>query len=83
MNKSKKSHAAKTLEQIAQTVTGKSPECLRAQPITERRREVEAAQKKPTQFVSNFPFVGRGNVMRDRIISHAEVERLLDEALRD
>ena len=33
------------------------------------------------RFVSYFPFVGRGNVLRGRLLSHKEVEEELDRAL--
>ena len=75
--------AIKTLERIAQKLTGHSPEDLRAKPISDLRHEIEIAAGKPMTFTRNFPFIGRGNVMRDKVVSHAEVERQLSEALRD
>jgi hypothetical protein len=34
------------------------------------------------KFESRFPLIGRGNVMRDRVIDHESVEADLEQALR-
>ena len=73
----------KLLESVAQRATGKSAQELRDQPISELRREVETKSRRRMRFLSNFLFVGRGNVIRDKILSHGQVETLLDEALKE
>ncbi|MDA8258521.1 MAG: hypothetical protein M0Z99_23310 [Betaproteobacteria bacterium] len=62
--------------------TGKSIDQLQSETISERRDEVEASQGKPMGLLQLFPFVGRGSVMGDFIMSHQEVDKQLDRALR-
>ena len=62
--------------------TGEKLEALQRMTLTERRCKVETKHGKPMQFRSWFPFIGRGNVLRDHIISHSQVEAALTEALR-
>ena len=71
------------LEQIAERVTGKTADDLRQTSVERLREQVELRHGgKPMQFPSHFPFIGRGNVMRDRTISHVDVEKVLDRILR-
>jgi hypothetical protein len=72
-----------TLRRAVEKSVGKKIEDVRNQTITARRKEVEAHGGRPLAFVSHFPFIGRGNVLRDRTISHERVNSLLDNALRD
>ena len=46
------------------------------------RREAEKNRGGPLRFVSFFPWVGRGNVMRDRLVSHEEAIAAYDDAIR-
>jgi hypothetical protein len=62
-------------------LTGRSASSLRAETLTTVRLQVERASGRPLKFVSRFPFIGRGNVLRDRVISNETIERQLDEAL--
>lgn len=62
--------------------TGKSIDQLQSETIGERRCEIEARQGKPMRLLQLFPFIGRGSVMGDFILSHQEVDRQLDRALR-
>ena len=68
------------LERAVEALTGKNADALRQQTISERRKELEAAHHQKMQFVSHFPFIGRGNVMRDRVMNHEKVEHLLLES---
>lgn len=70
------------LEKIVERDTGERAEDLRAQPLDEFRVKIERAHKRVLHFVSKFPFLGRGNVMRDKIVDHATVDRMLDAAVR-
>lgn len=72
-----------SLTRAVEQITGKTIDELRKQTLSERRTEVEAAHGRPMRFVCHFPFLGRGNVLGDRVIDHKGVESLLDEALRD
>jgi hypothetical protein len=71
------------LEKVVEHDTGEKAEYLRSTPLDESRNRIERAHKKVLQFVSKFPFIGRGNVMRDKIVDRATVNRMLDAALRE
>ena len=71
------------LERAVERITGKSADDIRNQTLEARRAEIETARGRSMQFVSRFPFVGRGNVMRHNVINHSNVEQSLDQALRD
>lgn len=62
-------------------LTGRQPSEIRSTTIAEFRR-IQEAKGQPLRVVSRFPFVGRGSVLRDRVLSHAQVEEKLDRALR-
>lgn len=70
------------LERAIEKTTRESIESLRDMPLDERRRKIEKKQGRRLVITRNFPFIGRGNVMRDRTISHEEIEKQLDEVLR-
>jgi hypothetical protein len=72
-----------TLEKAVEKATGEKIEDLRSRSLEETRRVAESRHRRPLIFISKFPFIGRGNVMRDRLITHEEVEESLDEALKD
>ena len=74
--------ASTILEQAVEQLTGESVAQLRGRSLEETRALAEKRSGRPFQFISSFPFIGRGNVMRDRVISHQEVEASLDRALR-
>lgn len=67
----------KALERL----TGETISQLRKIPMDVRRYQTEGTGTL-MHFISRFPFIGRGNVMRDRLIDHEAVEALLDKALR-
>lgn len=62
--------------------TGESIENLRATTIDERRRMLEKRPGFVLRLFSMFPFIGRGNVMRDRVISRDDINDALDKSLR-
>jgi hypothetical protein len=70
------------LEATVARVTGQSVETIRSQSLTELRQVTETRLKGKLTFRSRFPLVGRGNVMRDKIIDHEAVESLLGQALK-
>ena len=69
------------LEHAVELVTGKPVEELRNTSIDQYRRDLEAERGKPVVVESRFPLIGRGNVMRDRIVTHEEIESALDRIL--
>lgn len=48
----------------------------------EMRRYLEKKNKKKFSFVSEFPVIGRGNVLRDSVISSEELNKDVDRILR-
>ena len=68
--------------EAVQLATGEKIESLQNTTLEERRRIVEAKHGAPMRFPTCFPFIGRGNVMRERCLTHAQVEAALTEALR-
>jgi len=70
------------LERTVERQTGQRAEALRSKSLTQLRKDVEQKIKGPMRFISRFPLIGRGNVMRDRIVNHQDVEKLLDESLK-
>jgi hypothetical protein len=64
-------------------LTGRTAAEIRTSTLTESRRKIESSRRgEGMSIVSRFPFIGRGNIMRDRLLSHEQVERSLSEALR-
>jgi hypothetical protein len=70
------------LEKVVERDTGERADDLRSQPLDEFRIKMQRAHKRVLHFVSVFPFLGRGNVLRDKIVDHATVDRMLDAAVR-
>jgi hypothetical protein len=68
-------------ELAMERITGESIESLRSMPIDERREMVEKKTSKLLRIVSRFPVIGRGSVLRDRLISRRQVEAGVDWSL--
>jgi hypothetical protein len=71
------------LEKIVELDTGKKASEIRSVTLGEFRAGLERTRGHALRFITKFPFLGRGNVMRDKTIDHATVDRLLDESLRE
>jgi hypothetical protein len=71
------------LERAVEKITGKSAASLRLLTLEEWRSEIEARHGKRMRFVSRFPFIGRGNIMRGKVVNHDQVEHYVDHAIRD
>ena len=69
------------IERTVERITGTSVSELRRRSVDEQRGTAERQHGRPMQFVRRFPLIGRGNVLRDRIMSTAEIDRMVDEAL--
>lgn len=61
---------------------GKSIETLQSETFSEHRSEAEAKHRKPMLVTRLFPFIGRGSVMGDFLLSHSEINKQLDHAIR-
>lgn len=73
--------ASEVMKKAVELATGVSVEELRQTPIDERRLRIEQARGKATRFGSRFPLIGRGNVLRKRLVDHKQVERDFSRAV--
>lgn len=69
-------------DRTIEAATGQTAEHARQTPLDELRRAAESRLGKPIKFCTSYPWAGRGNVMRDRLVSHEEVEADYDDAIR-
>ena len=72
----------KRLDVALERITGVPISELRELPLSERRARVEETAGQPTEFPSLYPAIGRGNVIRDRAITHEEIIHRFDTAFR-
>jgi hypothetical protein len=70
-----------TFEKNVERWTGRNVKELRRETIEETRKSL-ALKGILIRLFSEFPFIGRGNILRDKIVSHEDVEKELDKALR-
>lgn len=70
------------LLRLIERKTGKSIDQLQSETLGEQRCRVEASHGKPMRLLQLFPFVGRGSVMGDYLLSHREVDKQFDHAIR-
>lgn len=71
----------KEFEKTVERWSKRSIEEIRRETFLETRKKVER-KRGYLKLFSEFPFIGRGNVQRDNIISHEDVEKELDDALQ-
>ena len=71
----------KRLEKVIERATGETVQIIRSRTIDETRAILERKGKKMKTF-SAFPFIGRGNVQRDNILSSSEVNKKVDAAIK-
>ena len=77
--------AAATLRRLEATVeraTGQSANELRSKTLSELRILTEKKVGRRMKFISRFPLIGRGNVMRDKVVDHDSIEGMLERLLR-
>jgi len=70
------------LERSVERITGTAVAELRRRSPDEHRQAVEKQHGRKMRFVSRFPVIGRGHVLRDRVKTHEEIEAMLNEVLR-
>jgi len=49
---------------------------------TSLRKYFEKKNKRAIRFKSEFPVIGRGNVLRDNLVSREELDREIDRILK-
>jgi hypothetical protein len=69
-------------EKTVEGFLGEPISSIRKKPIDERRNEIEKKSKRSLHFKSYFPFIGRGNVLRDYVVTHEDADKALKKALR-
>ncbi|MFO8056722.1 MAG: hypothetical protein R6V10_05455 [bacterium] len=75
--------AKKELEGALEKEMGKSIEEIRNAPVDKMRAEVESSLGRVLSYKSYYPLIGRGNILRDRIVTHDIVEERLGRAMHD
>ena len=65
----------------AEEATRRPADYAERTPLDELRRDEERKRDSPLKFVSYFPWIGRGSVMRDCLVSHQEAEAAYDDAI--
>ncbi|MCQ2336372.1 MAG: hypothetical protein MJ010_04230 [Paludibacteraceae bacterium] len=64
-----------------ESLSGLSVAQIRSFTPEELRSHLENKNGKPFQYVSEFPVVGRGNVLRDGLYSREDIDRDIDKIL--
>ncbi|MCK5861176.1 MAG: hypothetical protein KAH38_01735 [Candidatus Hydrogenedentes bacterium] len=71
-----------TFADAIKSKTGKTLEELSNMTLREMQTVIEKRIGRSVVIETHFPIIGRGNVMRDRLVSHKAVEKSLEESLR-
>jgi len=61
--------------------TGLTPDQMKSMSPEAIRKHLTAKTGKPFTISTSFPFIGRGNVLRDGILSSKEIDRDIDRIL--
>ena len=69
------------IEKNAEKRVGLSVEDIRRYTPDELRCHLEKKNKKKLSFTTEFPVIGRGNVLRDSIATSEEINREIDKIL--
>ena len=69
------------IEKNAEKLIGLSAEEIRRYSPSELRRFLENKNKKKLSFTTEFPVIGRGNVLRDSIITSEKINKEIDKIL--
>lgn len=72
-------------EKVAQHAAekvGMSLEALRNAGVTEIRRRIEKKNGNTLSFTSEFPVIGRGNILRDKLVTTQQIDADIDKILK-
>jgi len=69
------------VEKNVENLIGLSAETIRKYSPDELRRHLEKKSKRKFSFTTEFPIIGRGNVLRDGIKTSEEINRDIDRIL--
>jgi hypothetical protein len=70
-----------SIEKSVEILTGMKSSDIRNKTIDKIRFDLEANKTK-IRFISEFPFIGRGSVLRDFVLEHDIINSDLDKALK-
>ena len=70
------------IEKNAENLIGLSAETIRKYSPNELRLHLENKNKRKFSFTSEFPVIGRGNVLRDGIKTSEEINKDIDKILK-
>lgn len=73
----------KIFERAIELALGEPVESIRNKTVDEKRCEIEKKKKRHMKFRSYFPFIGRGNVLRDKVVDHEQAEKDFRDALKN
>jgi len=70
-----------TVEKNVENLIGLSAKTIREYSPSELRLHLEKKNKRKFSFTSEFPTIGRGNVLGDGIMTSEEINRDIDKIL--
>jgi hypothetical protein len=70
------------LLEVIEKGVGKTIDEINRTPLDELRRDAEEKLGVRLTFRVRWPLIGRGNILRDRVLSREAIERRLDKALK-
>jgi len=70
------------VEKNASSLVGLPIEMIRMFSPNELRNHLEKKNKRKFSFSSEFPVIGRGNVLRDNIATSEEINKDIDKILK-
>jgi len=69
------------VERNVETLVGLPVETIRKLSPSELRGYLEKKNKRKFSFLSEFPVIGRGNVLRDNIITSEKINKDIDKII--
>ena len=69
------------IEKNIESLTGLSAETIRKYSPGELRLHLEERNKRKLSFTTEFPVIGRGNVLRDNVKTSEEINKDIDKIL--
>ena len=69
------------VEKNVEDLVGLSAETIRKYSPNELRSHLENKNKRKFSFTTEFPIIGRGNVLRDNVKTSEEINRDIDKIL--
>jgi len=69
------------VEKNVEALVGLPVETIRMYSPNELRSHLEKKNRRKFSFTTEFPVIGRGNVLRDNIVTSEEINRDIDKIL--